>query len=77
MMIERELDIPKAGMVAIEIAAFDAFDAGEAGDAGDAGGDAGDAGDTGDAGEDEEEIILHGPECEIYIFISCRIQHEL
>ena len=67
MMIERELDIPKAGMVAIEIAAFDAFDAG----------DAGDAGDTGDAGEDEEEIILHGPECEIYIFISCRIQHEL
>lgn len=34
-----------------------------------------DAGDAGDAGEDEEDISLHGSECDIYIFISFRVQH--
>lgn len=61
-MIERKLDIPKAGknleevarvlLIAIGIAAFDACDAGE-------------------------DKFLHGPECDIYIFISFRVQHSL
>lgn len=66
-MIERKLDIAKAGksleevpgaLIAFGIAVFDAGDAGE-------------------AGEDREDIIVHGSECGVYIFISFRVQHGL
>lgn len=39
--------------------------------------DAGGAGGAGEAGEDERDIIVHGSECGIYIFMSFRVQYAL